>query len=123
LSHGKDHSRSFKNLQRHNRRPVPPGSVKRNLVQVFDKNIVSVAGESLLEVSPSVELKRVAGSYTVNVDSVDERARRTTGPAAREQIHTMAQRRDPAEDFMKMYFGTTAVGILSVVPVDDEYPH
>jgi hypothetical protein len=109
--------------QYYDRWSVPSWSVKRNLVEVFDEYIVSVSGQPFLEISPGIELERVSRSCPVNVDAIDECARRAAGPSAGEKIDAMSHRRDPPKDFMEMYFGASAVRILSIVPVDDEYPH
>jgi hypothetical protein len=59
----------------------------------------------------------------MNVDAVKERAARASAPSARKEIDSVPHRGDATKDLMEMDFGAAAVGILSVVPVDDENPH
>jgi hypothetical protein len=59
----------------------------------------------------------------MNVDSIDESARRAALPSGSEKIDSMSHRGDASKDFVKVYFGASAVWILAIVPVDNEYTH
>ena len=105
------------------RRSIPSRSVQRNLVQVLNEHVVIVSRESFAEIFAGVELKRVPRADAVHIDSVEERSLRTGAPSARKEIDAVSLRGNATKDLMEMNFGTPAVGILSVVAVDEENPH
>jgi hypothetical protein len=109
--------------QTYDSRTFPARRVERDLVEILDHYVVSISGESFLEISTRVELERVPAPHAMNVDSIDVCARCAAGPSTGEKIYAMASGCDASKDFMKMDFGASAIRILSIVPVDDEYPH
>jgi hypothetical protein len=104
-------------------RSIPPRSVQRNLVQVFDENVITVSREPLAKIFSRVELKRKSRSDTMNVDAIEKRPVCAAAPSACQEIDAMPLRDNATKNLMEVNFGTPAVGILSVVPVDDENPH
>src|SRR5688500_17832756 len=102
---------------------APARRVERNLVEVFDQHVIPLREQALAEIPSRPELKRVARADAVNINAVEVRARGASLPAARQNIHSVPARCDTSEDFVEMHFGSAAVGILSIVPVDDEDPH
>ena len=62
-------------------------------------------------------------AYSMNLNSVEARVRWTSWPAATEQRDLVPGRREPAEDFVHVYLGAARLGVLAVLPVDEQYAH
>jgi hypothetical protein len=59
----------------------------------------------------------------MNVDAIELHPGRGGLPRAAEKIDAVASRNDPAEDLSEVKLGATRLGILVILPVEDEYPH
>ena len=100
----------------------PAGRIERDLVYVLDQHI---RGEVALD-SPG----RAAGTPGVAVpaadpldaDAVDRRRRGRAGPAAHHGAHCVSAGRESAEDLMQVYLGAACLGVLQVLPVEEEDP-
>jgi hypothetical protein len=44
-------------------------------------------------------------------------------PGAAKEVHGVTASDDAAKDFPQMKFGPTGLGILVILPVENEYPH
>jgi hypothetical protein len=56
-------------------------------------------------------------------EAVERRARGRAGPAPAEQRHLVAARRETAEDLVQVVLRAASLGILAILPVDDEDAH
>ena len=101
----------------------PQGRVERNLVQVFDHDVVVVCSELGHIIAASKERVRLAIPDTVYIDSVQSHPRQSALPRAAEKIHAVTARDYATEDFSEVKLGSARLRILVVLPVQNKYPH
>jgi hypothetical protein len=59
----------------------------------------------------------------VNVDPIQIVALGSGRPGAAQQIDRVTARNYPTENLLKVKLCTAGLGILAILPVEDEYPH
>jgi hypothetical protein len=100
----------------------PKRRVERNLVDVFDEH-VEPSREMAAVVAARVEREGVARPDTAHDEAVERGSLWRPGPATAEERHLVTAGRQPAEDLVQVDLRAASLGVLAILPVDDENPH
>jgi hypothetical protein len=101
---------------------APQRGVERNLVDVLDEE-VEPPREMPAVVPARVQRERVARSDAVDAQSVERGTRRRPGPSTAEERDLVSPRGKPAEDLVQVDLRAASLGVVAILPVDDEDPH
>jgi hypothetical protein len=105
--------------ERHGATRSPPGREEEHLVDVLDQHIGVARREHSAPVRPDHEGKGVAGADAVELDAVERRLGRSTGPPGAQERDLVSPLREPPEDFVEMRLGAAGVRVFAVLPVDE----
>src|SRR3989449_2895051 len=97
--------------------------IQRDLVQVFDQNVVAAGAQPSPHRAPGEQGEAVAAGDAVRLNPVQVRARRRAPPAARDEVNFVSRPHQPPEDLMQVNLRAPGMRILGVVPVDEQDPH
>jgi hypothetical protein len=102
---------------------APERSVKGDLIEILDYNVIVVGAEVPLEIATGEKCVGVAIAHTVDFDPVEIHSRRSAVPRAAEEVDLVPARNYAREDFPQMKLGSAGLRIQVILPVEDEYPH
>src|SRR5947207_5704509 len=105
--------------QHHEPAHAPHRSVERHFVQIFNHDIVVVAGEVLSIVALSDERIGVTSSDAMDFYSAQGDAPRNVRPRAAQQIDAVSASNNATEDLLKMKLGATSLRIGEILPVEN----
>jgi hypothetical protein len=102
---------------------APQRSVKRNLVQVLDDDVIIVRAQVLFEVPPREKRISTAIPDAMDLDPLEIDALRRSLPGAAEKIDAVTAGSQSREDLPEMKLSSASLRIFVVLPVEYEYPH
>src|SRR5438093_22678 len=96
---------------------------QRELVDVFDHDVIGVRPQQPAHYAARVQRERVSPARAMHPQAIEVRLARRPRPTARHQVDRVAAARQAPEDFMQVRLGTPGVWVLAVVPVDEQDSH